>query len=142
MKKLILLLTIVTLAAQVQAQKINKSTVPKPAAATFKNAHPGVNDVDWKKNGDIFEAEYDVNKVETTDCYTAAGVLVETKEKLAAASVPAAIMAYVKKNYEEDEVRKAYKITSAGGTVTYKAKVKGMILFFDSEGKFVKSVKA
>jgi len=142
MKKLILLFAMIGLSTLVQAQKLMVKDVPSVVTAAFKKAHPSIQDVDWSKDGSNFEAEYDdQNKKDASDTYSASGKLIETEIEIAISALPASVMVYVKKNYKEDEVKEASKITTINATVTYEVEVKGMDLIFDSMGNFIKSVK-
>ena len=141
MKKLILFLAIVVCCIQAQAQKMMAKNVPAAVTAAFSKSYPSIKDVDWSKDGNNYEAEYDENKIDMSVTYSASGKLIETEMEIDASMLPAPVMDYVKKNYKEDEVKEASKITAANGTVTYEAEVKGMDLIFDSKGKFIKSVK-
>lgn len=142
MKKLILLIAIVAFVTQSQAQKLMQAKVPKAVKNAFHKAYPSVKDADWSKDGKNYEVEYDANKVDMSITYSATGKLIETEMEISASSLPRGVMDYVKKNYKEDEVKEASKITTAKGIVTYEAEVKGLDLIFDSKGNFIKSVKA
>jgi len=142
MKKLILLLAIAGLFTQVQAQKVMAKDVPVAVTEAFNKAYPSLKDVDWSKDGNNYEAEYDVHKADVSVTYDASGKLLENEVEIKVAAFPTPVMAYVKKNYPSNKVKEASKITDANGTVTYEAEVKGMDLIFDSKGKFIKAVKA
>ena len=115
--------------------------VPLAVTAAFKKAQPSVKDVDWSKDGNDFEASYEVNKKNMSLTYSILGNLVETEVQIVASALPAPVMVQVKKNYKEDEVKEASKITTANGTITYEAQVKGMDLLFDDTGNYIKSAK-
>jgi hypothetical protein len=142
MKKIILSLAIVGFVSQTQAQKISAKDVPSVVKEAFSKAYPSVTDVDWSKDGSNFEAEYDAKKVDMSITYSPTGKLIETEMGIPTSSLPAGVMEYVKKNYKEDEVKEASKITDANGVITYEAEVKGLDLIFDSKGNFIKSIKA
>ncbi len=142
MKKLLLVITIATIATQVQAQKMKTKEVPLAVSKAFAKSHPTTKDVDWSKDGNNYEVEYDVNKIDMSITYTPTGNVIETEMEINASSLPNGVMEYVKTNYKEDEVKEASKITDANGVVTYEAEVKGMDLIFDSKGKYLKSIKA
>ena len=61
--------------------------------------------------------------------------------EIANSALPAPVLSYVKQNYKEDEVKKAFKVTDASGVITYKAKVKDLHLLFDANGTFIKAIK-
>ena len=141
MKKLILLLLIGGLFTKAEAQKLSAKDVPSAVMNAFNKAYPSIKDVDWSKKGDDYTASYDSKKVDNSVTYEVNGKLIETEIKIAPSTLPSGVMEYVKKNYKEDEVKEASKITDASGTVTYEAEVKDLDLIFDSKGDFIKSVK-
>ena len=122
MKKLILVLAIVGLSAHVHAQEVKASNVPVAVTTAFNQAHQTVREVEWSlKDGNNYEAAYEDGKVNTYVKYDASGNLIDTKVQIPGSDLPAPVLSYVKQNYKEDEVKKAYKITDASGTVTYRA---------------------
>ena len=82
-----------------------------------------------------------MNKVDNSSTDDAAGNRLETEVEIKPSSLPAGVLEYVMKNYKEDEVKEASKITDGKGTVTYEAEVKGLDLIFDAKGTFIKSEK-
>ena len=142
MKKLILLAAIAGLFTQSHAQQMKCKHVPAAAKAAFHKDHPDVKDIDWSKDGVNFEAGYEDSKIEMSATYSPEGKLIETEMGIPAASLPKAVMEYIKMHYKEDEVKEASKITSASGVVTYEAELKGLDLIFDADGKFLKSTKS
>jgi hypothetical protein len=143
MKKLILLLAIAGLFMQTQAQvqKLMAKDVPGAVTAAFYKANPTTKDVDWCKNGVNYIGKFEVDKVANSITYDVSGKLIESQEEIVSAALPVPAMNYVKINYKEDEVKKAFKITDANYVETYKAQVKGMDLTFDSKGNFINSIK-
>ena len=142
MKKIILVLAIAGICTQANAQKVKTSSVPVPVTTAFNKDHQTVKLVDWSlTDGNNYEASFKEGKVDTYVKYEASGNLLETKRAISGSELPAPVMSYVKQNYKEDEVKNAFKITEADGTITYKGTVKDMTLLFDSEGTFIKSIK-
>lgn len=141
MKKIILALAIAGFFTKVQAQKLMTKNVPLAVTNAFSKAYPEIKDVEWSKDGINFEAEYDHDKVDRSVTFNAAGDILESEVKIKASELPAGVMEYVKKTYDEDEVREAARITDAKGLVTYEAEVKGNDLIFDSKGNFIKAIK-
>jgi hypothetical protein len=141
MKKLILLLAVAGFFVHAQAQKLMAKDVPEVVTSAFYKTYPSVKDVDWSKDGNNFMAGYDADKIDKFATYTYSGTLVSTGTEIVASALPPNVMVYVKKTYNEDEVKNACKITDALGVVTFKGKVKGMDLTFDLNGNIVSSVK-
>ena len=142
MKNLLLLIAIVGFVGSVQAQKLTAKDVPAAVKKAFTKAYPMEKDVDWSKDGKNFEAQYDAKPGDMSITYKPDGELVETEMDIPVASLPEGVSAYVKKNHKDHKIKEAAKITNADGTVTYEAEVNGMDLIFDSNGKYLKSVKA
>src|SRR5262245_57705527 len=105
MKKLIVLLITAGLFTAAQAQRMDKdhmikekeSTSNNPAAmiTAFNTSHVEVKDVDWKKEGTTYTAEYDMpDKMDMYITYDATGKLVRSKQEIADKELPAAVMAY------------------------------------------------
>ncbi len=141
MKKLILLLTLVVIFTQAQAQKIKEKHVPTNVVNAFHKSYPMVKTVHWHRIGERFEASYDRDKMEKNVIYDVNANLVEYKMEIMASGLPAAASEYVKKNHKEHKIRETYRVTDANGNVGYEAEVKGLDLYFDANGNFVRSVK-
>jgi Tfp pilus assembly protein PilX len=143
MKKLLILLGVAGMLTQAEAQKMKSTNAPAAVTTAFNQAHSSVKKVEWKlKDGNNYAAEYKEGGVNMCATYDATGNLMETKMEIASSALPAPILSYVKQNYKEDEVKKSWKITDAGGTITYKAKVKDQHLLFDANGTFIKVIKS
>ena len=141
MKKLILSLAVAGFITNANAQKLMAKNVPVAVTNAFSKVYPSIKDVDWSKDGNNYEAEYDKGNFDKSVTYDASGKLLETEVEILASELPTSVMEYVKKTYKEDEVKEASKITDANGTVTYEAEVKGKDLMFDSKGNFIKAIK-
>lgn len=141
MKKFILLIAISSLSVQVHAQKMNVKDVPVTVTDAFVKAYPRIQDVNWSKDGNNYAVNYSENKLGRSVTWDASGGLIGTDEEIIVSGLPISAMVYVKKNYNEEIVKDASKYTDAQGIVTYETGIKGMDLFFNSEGKFLKSVK-
>ena len=142
MKTIITSAALVFVINTVSAQKIKESEVPKAVTESFTKNFPGSKAKEWEKEKDAYEAEFNLNKVETSASFSADGKLMETETEIATSALPKAVADYVTKNYAGHKLSEASKIVDAKGTVTYEAEVKKgkeeMDLIFDSNGVFVK----
>ena len=141
MKKIILLLAIVGFFAQAHAQKLLVTEVPAAVVTAFYKAYPTIQDVNWNQDGLNYEAGYQADQVANSATYDVSGILVQTQVEIVNSALPAPAMDYVKINYKENDIKKAFKITDASNIVTYEAEVQGMDLTFTSEGTFINSIK-
>ncbi|MGZ3904746.1 MAG: PepSY-like domain-containing protein [Bacteroidia bacterium] len=145
MKNLIITAAIVLTASAAWAQKVKESEVPKAVLTSFQNNFKGAKVEKWEKEKDgSYEAEFDVNKVETSASFSADGKLNETETEIKTSELPKAVTDYIAKNYAGYKNEEAAKIVDAGGKVSYEAEVKKgkeeMDLIFDSNGNFMKKI--
>lgn len=140
MKKLITLIAVAGLFAQVHAQKMDARDVPVTVTNAFAKAYPTITDADWNKDGNNYAVNYTEYKLGKSITWDVSGDLIGTNEEIIISALPIKLMVYVKNNYSENIVKVASKNTDAHGKVTYKTEIKGMNLFFDSQGNFLKSV--
>ncbi len=95
----------------------------------------------WEKEGDYYEAEFELNEVETSALYDANGNLLETETEVAKSTLPAGCLAYIKTNYPKHKISETCKITDNKKTVKYEVEIKGagkkMDIIFDDKGNFI-----
>ena len=141
MKKLALMIVAAMITSLSFAQKIQEKDVPASVKASFQKNYPNIKEVKWDKEGEKYEASFDLNKIDNSVLFDAQGNLLETEVEIKLNQLPKGVLEYVKANYKGQNVKEAAKITDAKGTVTYEAEIKGMDLLFDSNGKFIKEIK-
>ena len=93
-----------------------------------------------------FEAEFDLNKVESSAVFGADGTFKELEQEIKTSALPKAVTDYCTKNYVGYKLSEAAKITDAAGKVMYEAEMeKDKMQFdalFDANGNFVKKTEA
>ena len=139
MLKLILTFAIAGFFIQAQAQNLRPNDIPFAVTAAFHQAYPSIQAADWNKVGNNFEAEYKADTLNRSVTYTSSGILFETNTEILEAALPDPVMKYLNENYKDNKVNESSEITDENGNVTYKTKIKGMDLTFDSEGNYVKA---
>ncbi len=140
MKNTILVLAIGFTTLTAAAQKIKEADVPANVKTAFTKQFPGTNAAKWEKENGNYEAEFDLNKVETSALFNSAGVLLETEIEIKTSELPKTVSEYVSKNLAGKKIKEASKITDAKGIVTYEAEVDEADYIFDSKGDFLKKV--
>ncbi|MDO8999152.1 MAG: PepSY-like domain-containing protein [Bacteroidota bacterium] len=142
MKTIITAAVLVFAINTLSAQKIKEAEVPKAVTESFAKNFPGSKAKEWEKEKDLFEAEFDLKKVETSATFSADGKLMETESEIATSALPKAVTEYITKNYPSYKLSEASKITDASGKVSYEAEIKKgkeeIDLIFDSNGTFIK----
>ena len=138
-------LTLITVAAMITslafAQKLQEKDVPIPVKSIFQKQYPNSKEVEWEKEGENFEAEFELNKIEQSVLFDAKGNILETEVEIELSQLPKGVLDYVTTSYKVKSVKEAAKITDAKGIVTYEAEIKDLDLLFDSNGKFIKELK-
>ena len=139
MKKLILSAAVIGLFA-VSAFAFGGDDAPVAVKESFRKLYPTVTKVKWGKEDANFEAEFDVNKVETSCLFDATGKLLETETEIAISDMPKGVAEYVTKNYAGQKIKEASKIVDSNKVTTFEAEVKEGDLIFDEKGTFIKKV--
>ena len=139
---LILAAFALALAAPAHAQRLKPAQVPAAVKATFKAKFPAVKTNSWEKEGDKFEAGFNMNGNTMSALITPAGELVETETDMSPAQLPAAVRTKLASDYKTFKITEAATLVSADGTTTYEAEVskngKHQDVVFNADGSLVK----
>ncbi|MFM9986694.1 MAG: hypothetical protein ACKVOK_15755 [Flavobacteriales bacterium] len=141
MKKFMVCIAMMGIFAIANAQKCSSTDVPTAAKDAFSKSHPGIENVDWNKDGSNYLAKYEIGKYDMSSCYDSTGKLLESKEEISESSLPEAALNYVNANCKADDIKESTKVVDAKGIVTYEVKVKGKHLVFDAYGKLLNSIE-
>ena len=141
MKKLIVISISILFGNALLAQKMHEKDVPASIMAAFKKQYPDVSKIKWEKEDGNFEAEFDLNRTETSALFDANGKMLESEVEIETKQLPTDVVEFIKNHYKGQKIKEAAKITDANGLVTYEAEMMGKDLIFDANGKFVKEVK-
>ena len=142
MKTTIILLAVLLIVSHASAQKLKEADVPAPVKSAITKKYPGAKLEKWEKEGADFEAEFDLNKVESSSVFDTNGNFKEFEQEIKIAELPATVREYCAKTYAGYKLKEAAKITDSTGNVRYEAEMsKGkeeMELLFDEKGNFLK----
>jgi hypothetical protein len=122
-------------------QKLKKEDIPAVITAKFKSLYPNVEDVKWGKEDVNYEAEFDLNKVETSVVFDANGNALETETEISVNDLPANAKTYISTNMPSEKIKEASKITDVKGIITFEAEVKGVDYIFNKDGGFIKKAE-
>ena len=122
------------------AQKIHIKNVPDVVKTAFESQFKNVSDIEWEKEGDLYEVEFEMSETEHSVVYDGAGNLLETEIEIKISELPESITEYIKANYKS-KIKEASKITDSLGTETFEVEIKGKDLIFDYNGTLIKSKK-
>ena len=141
MKKIILASAILGIFS-VSASASKGDEAPAAVKASFTKLYPNVAKVKWEKEGANYEAEFDLNKQETSCLFDAGGNLLETETEIAISDLPKSVSDYVAKNYSGQKISEASKIVDSKKITVYEAEIKEGDLIFDDKGIFIKKIVA
>ena len=116
--------------------EVASGDIPEAVKKSVTDKYPDQK-VDWKKTGDYYEAEIDVNdSTDITIQLDAAGKVMMQKEDVPVREVPASIHDHVKQQYD-GEIDDAERLEK-NGQVFYQVELKGMKdrkLVYNQEGR-------
>ncbi len=122
------------------AQKMKSAQVPSAVTTAFTTKFPGAEHAKWEKEGANYEAEFELNEVETSAVFDASGSLQETEVEVSKTALPAPVMEYMNKNVAGVKVSEVSKITDGSGKITWEVEANKKDYIFDEAGTFVKTV--
>ena len=141
MKKIILAIAVTAFFMQAKAQVIEVKQVPGVVVTTFQGSYPSASNVQWRKVGNYYVADYVNNSNDMYVEYDPSGKVIEIGEGVEVSSYPAPLTTYVKTKYKDDKIKRVYKIKDANGKTLWKGKVKEDYLIFDENGNYIKMEK-
>jgi hypothetical protein len=125
MKKIFLFVILMGLSNFLFAQKYQKLQIELPD--TVKNAfakkYKTVKKVDWEKEGEDYEAEFEYNGNELSVLYAADGKLKQIATEIEKSAVPKSIVTYCEKNFMGLKITEASKIKDPAGNMTYEVEL-------------------
>ncbi|WP_017733693.1 PepSY-like domain-containing protein [Nafulsella turpanensis] len=116
------------------------------APAEIKNdlaeRHPNAEDVEWEKEGNLWEAEFEENSVEVSVIYDADLNWVRTERDIPIDELPENVKDYIATNFPDGKLEEAASFESydEGNGFVVEVSNDGMEyeLFFDEEGEFIR----
>jgi len=128
------------------AQEVKEAAVPAKVKEAFSKKYAGAKVEKWEKEEDGYEAEFTLNKVESSALFAEDGTFKEAEQEIKTAELPKGVTDYCGKNFAGYKLSEASKITEADGKIMYEAEMeKGKEHFdaiFDNKGAFMKKTEA
>jgi Putative beta-lactamase-inhibitor-like, PepSY-like len=142
MKTLMMTLAFSSVTILANAQKVKAVDLPKAVKEAFATKYPKIKSVKWEKEEANYEAEFDLNKIESSAVFQAYGTFKELEQEIKIAELPKTVSEYCTKNFASYKLSEAAKITDANGKLMYEAEMKKgkahFDLIFDENGNFIK----
>ena len=142
MRKLLMLSVCMAIAISLAAMNQKEAQIPAAAKTGFAAKFPAAQKVKWsiEKPGE-FEAEFKLNKVETSAVFDAKGNLIETETRIKESELPQAVKATITKDFAGYKIDEIEKATNAKGAATFEMEAtKGkdeLEISFDANGKLL-----
>lgn len=142
MKQLILMAGSLLVISTAKAQHLKEAEVPANVKASFAKKYANSKVDVWEKEGEDYEAEFHLNKVESSAVFSADGTFKELEQEIKIGELPKTVSDYCTKNYEGYKISEAAKITDSNGKLMYEAEMKKgkehFDVIFDDKGGFLK----
>lgn len=143
MKTAMLTLGALAIGLYASAQKLSESQVPADVLKAFKTNFSTVATAKWEKENMNYEANFELNKVETSAIFDAHGNHLETETELVKSSLPKPVLDALVNEYSGYKIGETSKI-DAKGIISYEVEVEkgehSMDLIFDKKGTLLKTV--
>lgn len=139
MKKQVIISVIAILLITSCNQKADESGIPKEIIDAFNANFKGSIVESWDKENDGgYEAEFELNGVESSATFSSKGKLLETEQEIEESSLPNSITEYLKTNYSDKNIDEVAKITTGEGLIKYEVEIEKADLIFDDKGNILK----
>lgn len=137
MKKAGLLIAAVTFGINViNAQKT--TDVPVDITTTFNKNYPSAKDVEWEKEGNNYEVEFQLNNVENSVLYDSKGAALQVEVEIPLSELPKKITDACAKAHPGTTIKEASRITDSTGNVTYEVEIDKKDYIYDMSGNMIK----
>lgn len=145
MKHVILIfLSAAFITSSCNSQDISRDKVPSVVQNTFKAKYAAATDVEWEKQADVYEADFDLNNTEISVRIDASGKVQMQKQDISVHELPAAVRTAIQNQYKDHTIDDADKIEK-NGVVYYQVELEGkgnkdVKLVYTADGREEKSI--
>ena len=94
--------------------QLKTDQVPSVVDNTIKSKFAGAGDIDWKKVGNNYEAEFKVGETEYTAEVDSTGALLRSRVDIKTSDLPLAIIQFLEKQYSANKIDDAEKLEIQG----------------------------
>lgn len=123
------------------AQDLSKDQVPNDVATAFENEYPQAKDVEWEKNAEYFDVEFEVDRKDYEIWYSASGEIVKLEKEVSKNDLPSNIKNAISSNYTNMHIEDA-EMKTENGTTTYSVELENgnqeKTIIFDESGTVIK----
>ncbi|KAA3651824.1 MAG: hypothetical protein DWP98_02290 [Bacteroidetes bacterium] len=139
MKNLKLMASALLITTMASAQDIKLEQVPPSIQKNFKNEYSKAKDVEWELDGELYEVEFEINKMDHEVWYDKDGKVMRLEKEISAKELPSTIISLIKSKYAGFKIDKAQITTTEQRTIYEVELEKGWTeerkVLFDKDGK-------
>lgn len=144
MKTLKILAAFLFVTGAAVAQDINEAEVPTAVKNAFNKEYSNVNNVEWEKEMENYNVEFDSNRMENEIWYNASGNVLKKESDIAEADLPSSVSKAIKSKYAEYRIDGIEKVWQNNAT-TYEVELENgnaeLHVTFDENAKVVSERK-
>jgi hypothetical protein len=121
---------------QNEPMHIDSKYIPYPVSASFAQSFPLVNEVNWVKGNNFYEARYDARFRENVAMFDLSGNLIATGSRIRSKDLPPVVRNFTSTNYPGKRIRKSIALFfNDGKKVSYEIQISGVNVLLDEEGR-------
>lgn len=114
-----MIMVIAGLMVTVQAMAQSSNQVPSAVMDAFRTAFPAANNVEWDREGQHYEVDFEVNRLDHEAWFNGEGKMVRHKQEMRNRDLPEQVKNGVKRNHKRYRITDVEKLT-IGNEVVYK----------------------
>ncbi|MFY0255735.1 PepSY-like domain-containing protein [Chitinophaga sp. 30R24] len=122
----------------VWAQEIPSKYLPAAVQKAFNKKFSGASDLEWERNGELYEAGFQIKQVDHKALFDENGDLLVYKKDIQITELPTAVLQTIRTRYEKFKIDEAEKVERKG-KVYYQVELDGepndQKLIFNKAGK-------
>ena len=126
------------------AQDISFSEVPTAIQSHFNKAYKNVTDIEWEKEMDHYQVEFEIDRMDYEVWYTSDGKQVKLEKELQPNELPNVIATAVKKKYSDYSIDDC-ELREENGNVIYLLELEKwsdeIEVIYDANAKLLKEIK-
>jgi uncharacterized membrane protein YkoI len=128
MKNLKIAALLLVATTTVSAQDLRMDEVPANLQSAFSKTYSTAKDVEWEKNGDHYNVEFEVNRMDHDIWYDGEGNVMKSKMEIPKNQLPTKIASAVKTKYADYKID-SVEVYEQAGTKIYKVDIeKGLFI--------------
>ncbi len=137
MKKLILLVAVLFIAFQVEAQSVKQKDVPVAVLENLEAWYPGVSKVKWEMKDGMYEASFLMNKLKNEVVFSSTGEFSSAEAEIKITQLPEAISTYMTEHFPNQTFEDIEMEMDAHGIVTYSVEIGDTEYEFSADGQLL-----